>query len=252
MRKLLMSSILISAIGVSYAALSFAQSTPIPTEDDPEVSTPAIDFVFTEAPDDHVLGTETAPLTMITYASVTCGHCGSWFSDEWPDVKKALVDSGKMRFVMRPIPTPPAQLSMTGFIIAECAPSDKYFDVIQYQMENQKSILNDAQAGKGREAYGRVAAIAGLDNEEDINACLSNPDNQHPLIKAGERSHAAKISGVPSFFISGEAYKGKQDAESLIELIKGMIERGTTQLPEVVSGNNHSGHDRTKGDGHNH
>jgi len=237
MRKFLISSILMSVIGFGFNLPSFAQSTPIPTDEAPDV-----DFVFTEAPDDHVMGAETAPLTMITYASVTCGHCGSWFSNEWPEIKEALVDSGKMRFVMRPIPTPPAQLSMTGFIMAECAPDDKYFDVIQYQMENQQSIFDDAKAGKGREAYGKVAAIAGMDDEEKINACLGNPVNQEQLMKSGERGEAAKIAGVPAFFISGEAYKGKQDAETFISLIDGMIEAGTTQLPEIEPANSHAGH----------
>jgi len=248
MRKFLMSSFLMSALGFSYAAPSFAQSTPIPSDDEPEVSSPEmaeVDFVFTEAPDDHVMGAETAPLTMIAYASVTCGHCGNWFSNEWPEIKKALVDSGKIRFVMRPIPTPPAQLSMTGFIIAECAPDDKYFDVIQYQMENQKSIFDDAKAGKGREAYGKVAAIAGIkgDDDEAINACLGNQDNQKQIIASGRRGDAAKIAGVPAFFISGEAYKGKQDAETFITLINGMIEAGTTQLPEIEPANSHADHD---------
>jgi protein-disulfide isomerase len=238
MRKFLISSVLISVIGFGFAISSFAQSTPIPSEDISD-----IDFVFSEAPDDHVMGSDTAPLTMIAYASVTCGHCGNWFSNEWPEIKKALVDSGKMRFVMRPIPTPPAQLSMTGFIMAECAPDEKYFDVIQYQMENQQAIFDDTKAGKGREAYGKVAAIAGMEDEETINACLGNPANQEQLMKSGERGDAAKISGVPAFFISGEAYKGKQDAETFISLIESMIEAGTTKLPEIEPTNSHEGHD---------
>lgn len=247
MRKLLMSTILMSAIGFSFAAQSFAQSTPIPTSDAPE-----IDFVFTEAPDDNVLGAETAPLTMIAYASVTCGHCGTWFSDEWPEIKKELIDSGKMRFVLRPIPTPPAQLSMTGFILAKCSPEDKYFDVIQYQMENQKSIFDDAKAGKGREAYGKVAAIGGITGDEEINACLSDLSNQNHIFQARQRADAAKISGVPAFFISGEAYKGKQDADTLITLIEGMYDKGTTKLPEIEANGDHGSREHSKADGHNH
>ena len=45
---------------------------------------------MTEAPDDHVLGADIAPITMIMYASVTCGHCGRWFQDEWDAIKNVI------------------------------------------------------------------------------------------------------------------------------------------------------------------
>jgi len=89
------------------------------------------------------------------------------------------------RFVLRELPTPPAVLSMTGFLIAACAPDEDYFDVIQYQMENQKDIFDAAQAGKGQEAYAKVGALAGLNTDEEINACLSDPTKMDQLRKAG-------------------------------------------------------------------
>lgn len=53
----------------------------IPSEEDTfddhgheSVTPETVDFVFTEAPDDHVLGDDKAPITMIVYASVTCVH----------------------------------------------------------------------------------------------------------------------------------------------------------------------------------
>ena len=161
------------------------------------------------------------------------GCCGQWFSEEWPVVKRELVESGKLRFVLRALPTPPAQLSLTGFLMAECAPEDKYFEVLEYQFENQSEIFADAQAGKAREAYSKVGAIAGLNSDEEINACLSNPDQMEAIYKDGERANAAKVAGVPAFYISGEAYKGSQNAQDFIDLIDGMIAKGTTSLPEI-------------------
>jgi len=248
MRKFLFTSLSVVSLTFGVSQTVLAQSTPIPTDDAPEANeTPQVDFVFDEAPDEHAIGEATAPLTMITYASVTCGHCGNWFSNEWPTIQKALVDTGKMRFVLRELPTPPAVLSMTGFLIAACAPDEDYFDVIQYQMENQKDIFDAAQAGKGQEAYAKVGALAGLNTDEEINACLSDPTKMDQLRKAGERADAAKIQGVPAFFVNGEAYKGKQDAETIVALIEEMTEKGLSSLPEIEPAETHDKHD-----GHDH
>lgn len=244
MRSFLLATALMTFSGMT----AFAQSTPIPKDDDPQIQAPEVDFVLSEAPDDHVIGADTAPLTAIVYASVTCGHCGKWFSEDWPAVKQELVETGKLRFVLRALPTPPAQLSLTGFLLAECAPEENYFDVIEYQMENQKEIFEDAQAGKAREAYTRVAALAGLNSEDEINGCLSDSAKMESIYKAGARADAAKVQGVPTFYINGQIYKGSQNSDDFIALIDDMIAKGTTELPEIeaVSHSDHDGHD------HNH
>ena len=196
------------------------------------LSAPAPDFILSEAPKDRVIGKTTAPITMIVYASVTCPHCGDWFTHQWPTVKKELVETGKLRVVFRPFPTAPQQLSMVGFVIAECAQDDAYFDVIEYQMENQESIFEQAKAGKGREAYLKVAKTAGLNDEQALEACLTDQSNVEPIHLSTERAQAGKIRGVPAFLINGDIYSGGQEASALIKLIDEMNDKGLSVLPK--------------------
>lgn len=189
------------------------------------------DFALSEAPDDHVIGATDAPVTIIAYFSVTCPHCSDWFTNQWPTVKKSLVEAGKVRFVFRELPTAPQQLSMIGFVIAQCAPDDKYFEVIEYQMENQKLILDQAQAGQGREAYQKVAQVAGLNNEAALENCLSDPSHIEHIHRSSERATAGKIRGVPAFFINGELYDGAQEADVLIRVIDNMNQQGLSKFP---------------------
>jgi len=189
---------------------AFAQSTPIPksdghsNHDHAKVEAPAKDvpFALSEAPDDHVIGSDKAPITMIVWASVTCPHCGDWFTNEWPSIKKELIETDKMRFVFRPLPTAPAQLSMIGFMMAECAPSQDYFKVVEYQMENQDMIFEQAQKGEARAEYDKIGKLA--------------------------------VGGVPAFYINGDPYEGKQDAETLTKLISGMHSKGLSKLPTTM------------------
>jgi len=71
-----------------------------------------------------------AKVTVVEYASVTCPHCAAWQEETWPAFKAAFVDTNKVRYVFRELPTPPANVAVAGFMIARCAGEDKYFDVI--------------------------------------------------------------------------------------------------------------------------
>jgi len=221
---------------------AFAQSTPIPKSDGhskhdhAKVEAPAKDvpFALSEAPDDHVIGSDKAPITMIVWASVTCPHCGDWFTNEWPSIKKELIETDKMRFVFRPLPTAPAQLSMIGFMMAECAPSQDYFKVVEYQMENQDMIFEQAQKGEARAEYDKIGKLAGLETQEDIQTCLQNKDKLDHIHISNERASGAAVGGVPAFYINGDPYEGKQDAETLTKLISGMHSKGLSKLPTTM------------------
>ena len=202
--------------------------------DNPELTVDTVEYTLTEAPDDHVLGDDKAPITMIVYASVTCSHCADWFTNQWPAVKKDLVDGGKIRFVLRPLPTPPAQMSMVGFMMAECAPKEDYFDVVQYQMENQLMMFKQAEIGKVREEYDKVARLAGLEDEAAIQACFQDLEKLKHIHTSGDRATAAKVQGVPAFFINGDNYKGDQSADALTKLILKMSENGQSKLPTTL------------------
>ena len=64
----------------------------------------AVDKLMAPAGDyvDHVEGSETAPVTVIEYASPTCPHCAAFSNDVLPAFMEAYVDTGKVRFITRP------------------------------------------------------------------------------------------------------------------------------------------------------
>ncbi len=215
------------------AALSVL-GTPViaNAQDQDELPARVSDFVFTEAPDDHVTGHEDAAITMIIWASVTCSHCSSWFSKEWPSVKSELVETGKLRVVLREFPTAPGNLAMAGFQLANCAPTEDYFSIIEYQMEQQEKIFEAAREGRGAEVYGEIANLAGMATNEAMTTCLRNPDIAAHIVDNASRAKLAGIKGVPGFLINGLPYKGNTDAETLVDLIGEMDAKGLSTLPQ--------------------
>ena len=233
MKRLLLSAALLIALGPVSANAQDADALPARVTD----------FAQTEASDDHVIGSQNAAITMIIWASVTCPHCGQWFSEEWPAVKTELIETEKLRVIFREFPTQPAELSMTGFRMAECAPTEDYMSIIEYQMENQKDIFDGAREGRGQEIYSEIAKLAGMETDDAIASCFRNPDITAHIIDNANRAKIAGIKGVPAFLINGELYNGAQDAKSLIALISDMDAKGLSTLPENIPvADAHAGH----------
>lgn len=233
----------------SFAALTAAVGfliIPLGAAGQQEGDLPArvTEFALLEAPDDHVVGDENAAQTLIIWASVTCPHCASWFSNDWPIVKSELVETGKLRVVFREFPTQPANLAMAGFRLASCAPTEDYMSIIEYQMENQSEIFKAAGEGRGEAAYREIAKLGGMETNEAMNSCLRNPDITAHIVDNLDRAALAEIQSVPAFLINGQKYKGKSDAESLVALINEMEEKGISALPEgIETADAHAGHD---------
>ena len=190
-----------------------------------------IDHVFDEAPDDHTIGSATAPVSMIIYASVTCPHCADWFTNHWPEFEQTHVENGDVRIVFREFPTAPAQLSMAGFLIANCAPDNGFFDHMVHQMQSQKDIFAALEAGNGKATYDELGRRAGLETEEDMSACFAKSENFDRIQRSMMRAQAGGIDGVPAFIIDGEIYNGSANSDKLSEFISKKLESDFTPMP---------------------
>jgi len=142
---------------------------------------------------------EGAKVTVVEYASVTCGHCAAWHKNTWPAFKAAYVDTNKVRFVFRELPTPPANVAVAGFMIARCAGDDKYFDVVYNIMASQA----EWQAGVNpRDTLFRVGNGAGM-SQSEIESCIKNPDNIKAADERAQAAVKAGITGTPTFLVNG-------------------------------------------------
>lgn len=172
---------------------------------------------------DMALGAaEGAKVTVVEYASVTCVHCATWQAETWPAFKAAYVDTNKVRYVFRELPTPPANVAVAGFMIARCAGEDKYFDVIHGIMASQ----GEWRAGVNpRDTLFRVGNGAGL-SQSQIEACIKDPAN---IKAADERAQAAVKAGVsstPAFFVNGVQVAGETGMAELSRVIDAELAKG--------------------------
>ncbi|WP_226634790.1 DsbA family protein [Brevundimonas poindexterae] len=142
---------------------------------------------------------EGAEVTVVEYASVTCGHCAQWQETVWPEFKAKYVDTNKVRFVFREFPTPPAEVAAAGFLLARCAGEDRYFQVIEEIMASQR----EWQQGISPAAtLSRVATSVGL-SEDEYRACITDADALAALDERIQAGRAEGVTGTPTFFVNG-------------------------------------------------
>jgi protein-disulfide isomerase len=98
---------------------------------------------------DVTMGQETAPVTMVEYASLTCPHCRDFWKQEFPRLKAAYIDTGKLKYTLRELPTPPAELAVAAAGVARCAGKDHYYDVVDDVYTNYHKMMDAANSANG-------------------------------------------------------------------------------------------------------
>ena len=140
-----------------------------------------------------------AKVTVIEYASVTCGHCAVWNEEVWPEFKTKYVDTKKVRYVFREFPTPPQDIAVAGFLIARCAGPDKYFDVVHDIMASQKEWMAGVAP---RSTLFRAAAAAGL-SQQQTEDCIRDEAAIEEMSKRIKAGIDAGVNGTPTFIVNG-------------------------------------------------
>lgn len=142
---------------------------------------------------------EGAKVTVVEYASVTCPHCAAWQNTTYEAFKAKYVDTNKVRYVFRELPTPPVEIAAAGFLLARCAGEDRYFDVIHEIMASQQEMFSGATPP--RAVLLRIANGVGL-SEEQFTACVTDKDAVAALDERIRAAQAAGVTGTPAFYVN--------------------------------------------------
>lgn len=167
-------------------------------------STPARAAPLPPAPGEMTLGSPKAPVQFVVYASASCPHCAHWWTEELPQVRKAFIDTGKVRLVFREFLTPPTEFAAAGFILARRIPG-KYFDVLATIFQRQEEIYRSEKLWEGLEAIGKQYGLT----PAQFSAALKDPA---ALKAVNDRFFRAinqdNIEVTPTFFVNGSPIEG--------------------------------------------
>ena len=166
---------------------------------------------------DQILGKEDAPVTVIEYASMTCGHCAMFHTNTYPEFKKRYVNTGKAKYILREFPLDP--LAAGAFMLARCAGKDRYFPLVETLFQQQRNWV----VQKPIEPLFAIAKQAGF-TQQSFDACLQD----QKMLDAIEwvRARGAdkfKVDSTPTFFINGKIFKGALSIEDMAKAIDPLL-----------------------------
>ena len=169
-----------------------------------------------EALPDVVIGDPDAPVTIVEYASMTCPHCADFHSESLPVIRKAFIDTGKARLILREFPFDPRALA--AFMLARCTGDDARRTAMVDVLFDQQAEW--ARAENASEALLRIAKLAGM-SQDDFKACLTDKALQQKIVDVQQRGETVfGVSATPTFFVNGDKYSGALSAEQMSAVIR--------------------------------
>ncbi len=160
------------------------------------------------------LGKEDAPVTIIEYASMTCGYCAKFHKDTLPEIKKQYINTGKVRMIFREFPLDP--VSAAGFMLARCAPEEKYFDVMDALFADQRAWAFTDDPYNAMLNFSKQLGFT----QESFEACLTNQSLLDGVNAVRDKGgNEFKVDSTPTFFINGEKVLGAISFEEMSKII---------------------------------
>jgi protein-disulfide isomerase len=169
---------------------------------------------------DISIGPANAKVTIVEYASMTCGHCAHFTKDVWPEFKKKYVDTGKVRYIFREFPLDARAFAAS--MLARCAGStEKSMALVAALFEKQQdwAFVKENPTPKLFE----IAKQAGF-TQESFDKCLTDQKLLDD-ITAG-RTRASDVFGVqatPSFYINGKKLDGGPTLDKFDAMIEPLL-----------------------------
>jgi protein-disulfide isomerase len=197
----------------SAAPTSSSAAAPVPAAPPSAAAAPSPSAKVSLAPEES-MGNPKAKVTVIEYASAACPHCARMNNEVLPQLKKAYIDTGKVRYVFREMLTDPVPFAGTAFMMARCGGDQNYFAVLDDVFRQQQAIYESGDLPGG---LLKIGAKYGLDKDK-INACMGE-DAVKGLNDRVARADKDGIQGTPTFLIGGDKLVGEQSFEQLAAVI---------------------------------
>jgi protein-disulfide isomerase len=161
------------------------------------------------------LGNKDAKVTVVEYASASCPHCAAFYKDVFPTVQKNYIDTNKIRFIFREFPHNDAALG--AFMLARCAPKEKYFPLVDVFFKTQDTWLADPLKG-----LTDIALQAGF-TKESFTACIANKDVAKGILDVRNKADTFGVTGIPTFFINGKKYEDGNTVEAFTKYLDSLL-----------------------------
>ena len=166
---------------------------------------------------ERFVGKPDAKTTVIEFFSLTCSHCAAFAAGTLPQIKKAMIETGKVRWVFRDYPLD--QVALLAAQVARYLPVDRYEPFVGALLATQDRWAFARDANRTEEIW-KTAGLAGM-NRATFEKAIADNDLKGWILKEQQADQDKwKIASTPSFVINGtKAAGGEMSFEAFRKLI---------------------------------
>jgi protein-disulfide isomerase len=158
------------------------------------------------------IGAAEAPVTVREFFSLTCPHCAHFHHESMPQIRKELVDTGKIRMIFHDFPLD--QLALTAAAVARTLPPDRYEPFVAALLASQDRWVY-ARGVNNIEELWKTAALAGL-SRSAFDAAVADQALKTAILAAQDRdAKQYKIEATPTFVFNGPGMKDRNESGAL-------------------------------------
>jgi len=164
-------------------------------------------------------GNENAKVTIITYESLTCGHCADFHKNVYPKLKKEFIDTGLVKIEFRHFPLDMAAFNASK--IAQCNNNGKS-DLLHFLFSNQKKWVIGETVEEINENLKKL-----LKDENiviDFEKCTNNKNiEDYVLNDRIEGVKKFKVNATPTIIINNKKFDKTLNYKNLKKIIEKLI-----------------------------
>lgn len=169
----------------------------------------------------YVLGSDTAPVTIVEYADFQCPACGDFDNVQWPDVYEKLVATGKVRWIFKdwPIDGIHANARLAAHAAA-CADDQGKFWPMKSRLYAYQGrwAFGGGQYGKFREYVTEIGGDRSVWDE-----CMQATRHAGRIQATSEEGSRLGVNSTPTFLIDGRLYPGNLPSDMIRRLVDSIL-----------------------------
>ena len=151
------------------------------------------------------MGDADAKVKVDEWFSLTCTHCAEFQKQTFPQVKRDLIDKGRILYTWRDYPLD--QLALNAAMVARALPADRYEPFITTLLATQDRWAF-ARGVNSTEELAKVAALAGMPRQAFDAALADTALKQAILAAQDEAEKKLSVNSTPSFIVNGRLIAG--------------------------------------------
>lgn len=160
---------------------------------------------------DVVYGSDSARITVYMFVSYTCQHCHRFLTSDLPQIQQQYIDSGLLRFVIKPIDLAENRDMMSALQLTGCMNRDgNADDILELLITEPTAVYTD----EFRQLIDDI-----INTNPELAECLV-ADDFSSVKQNNQLFSAIGSKGTPIFVVGGHVYKGRRSSDKFTEIIE--------------------------------